>query len=316
MSYRVKKILFSALIVFTASLYVECIAQKFEVRKTANGIELLENKRKALFYVTVPVPADGKYARCDYIHPLYGLNGEILTEDFPEDHPYHHGVFWAWHQINYKDRKLADGWIADSVTWEVLNTKSRKTKRQASIYATVMWRVFDSVEFVQKDIIRERTSITVHRATQSYRLIDFDIHLIPLLNDLSLGGSEDIKGYGGFCIRIKLPDNISFSSRNGLSIPQETAIEAGPWMKFSGSFDSLKSGKSSVILFCPEDSSIGIHKWILRRKGSMQNAVYPGSNAKPISEKGWLLNYRLVICENDLRDDQIEKLYNEYMTKK
>src|SRR5690606_17767632 len=36
------------------------------------------------------------YWRSNYIHPLYGLDGEVLTQDFPEDHPHHRGVFWTW----------------------------------------------------------------------------------------------------------------------------------------------------------------------------------------------------------------------------
>jgi AcrR family transcriptional regulator len=37
-----------------------------------------------------------KFRRSCYIHPLYGLDGEVMTEDFPVDHRHHRGVFWAW----------------------------------------------------------------------------------------------------------------------------------------------------------------------------------------------------------------------------
>jgi hypothetical protein len=38
--------------------------------------------------------------RSDYIHPLYGLNGEMLTNDWPDaDHPHHRGIFWAWLEV-------------------------------------------------------------------------------------------------------------------------------------------------------------------------------------------------------------------------
>ena len=40
------------------------------------------------------VPADR--ARSSYVHPLYGLEGEVLTDDFPVDHFHHRGLFWAW----------------------------------------------------------------------------------------------------------------------------------------------------------------------------------------------------------------------------
>ena len=43
------------------------------------------------------VPADR--ARSSYVHPLYGLSGEVLTDDFPEDHYHHHGIFWTWPEV-------------------------------------------------------------------------------------------------------------------------------------------------------------------------------------------------------------------------
>ena len=46
------------------------------------------------------VPAkDARRSRACYIHPLWGLNGEVLTDDFPKDHYHHHGVFWAWPHV-------------------------------------------------------------------------------------------------------------------------------------------------------------------------------------------------------------------------
>ena len=48
-------------------------------------------------------PANRIYARArsDYIHPLYGLNGEVLTRDWPVDHPHHRGIYWAWPEVDY-----------------------------------------------------------------------------------------------------------------------------------------------------------------------------------------------------------------------
>ena len=48
-------------------------------------------------------PANRIYARprSDYIHPLYGLNGEVLTLDWPVDHPHHRGIYWAWPEVDF-----------------------------------------------------------------------------------------------------------------------------------------------------------------------------------------------------------------------
>ena len=40
--------------------------------------------------------------RSDYIHPLFGLQGETLTRDWPIDgEPHHRGIWWAWPEVRY-----------------------------------------------------------------------------------------------------------------------------------------------------------------------------------------------------------------------
>ena len=34
--------------------------------------------------------------RACYVHPVWDLDGEILTDDFPKDHYHHRGLFWGW----------------------------------------------------------------------------------------------------------------------------------------------------------------------------------------------------------------------------
>ena len=68
-------------------------------------------------YRTVPIPpgffddipADHlsyarKYAqpRSDYIHPLYGLDGQPLTADWNTDHPHHRGIYRAWPEVRHQ----------------------------------------------------------------------------------------------------------------------------------------------------------------------------------------------------------------------
>src|SRR5262245_21288573 len=44
-------------------------------------------------------------SRSNYFHPLYGLDGEVLTDDFPQDHDYHRGLYWAWSHIRVGDQE-------------------------------------------------------------------------------------------------------------------------------------------------------------------------------------------------------------------
>ena len=77
--------------------------------KTKQGYAFYEGRNKIMSYQQQYKAQKGKYRRCHYIHPLYGLDGEVLTEDFPADHPHHRGIFWGWHQLWLGDKKVGDG---------------------------------------------------------------------------------------------------------------------------------------------------------------------------------------------------------------
>ncbi len=41
------------------------------------------------------------------------------------------------------------------------------------------------------------------------------IKLLHVASSLKIGGADNKKGYGGLCLRIKMPNDLSFSSDNG-----------------------------------------------------------------------------------------------------
>ena len=107
--------------------------------KSNEGIEILENGKKVLFYQVRPKSVDGKYERAGYVHPLYSLNEKILTDDMPADHPYHRGIFWAWHQIILNDKKIADGWISENISWKPMKVKVKKRKERVMLQSEMIW---------------------------------------------------------------------------------------------------------------------------------------------------------------------------------
>ena len=70
------------------------------ITKDPQGYWFTEGDTKVLFYQAErKALPDGQAARSNYFHPLYDLDGNVLTEDFPKDHIHHRGIFWAWHQV-------------------------------------------------------------------------------------------------------------------------------------------------------------------------------------------------------------------------
>ena len=161
--------------------------------------------------------------------------------------------------------------------------------------------------------MEENTKITVYKRQADVRLIDFQIALKALTTGVEIGGSKDPKGYGGFSTRIKLPDDLLFTSMDKQITPQVMQVEAGPWMDFSGSI--TQEGKiSGISILCHPNTPNYPAPWILRAKGSMQNIVFPGQERVKIpNDIPTILKYRLVVHSGSATDVDISELYNQYL---
>jgi hypothetical protein len=278
----------------------------FVFTENENGIGLSEDGNPVFYYQRVPKSRTGEYVCNNYLHPLYTLKGDTITEEFPADHLFHRGVFWAWHQLYAGEKNLGDGWINSGISYDIIIADNDTDNKKAALSIAVMWHS-DSLNN-GKPFIDEHTTITVHRKDDRIRKIDFEIQLNPLIENLQIGGSDDEKRYGGFCVRMKLPYDLGFASQNGPVKPQNLQIKAGPWMDFSAGFGS-NGEKSGIAILCHPSNPDYPQQWILRQKGSMQNVVFPGRE-RFILDKPLMLRYRLIIHEAEIPD--LDILQTEY----
>jgi hypothetical protein len=161
-------------------------------------------------------------------------------------------------------------------------------------------------------LVDEQTAIRIHRAAADARKIDFEIRLLALQENLRLGGSEDEKGYGGFSVRVRLPEGVRFLGEQGEVEPQVTAIAAGPWLDISGPYG--KDGATGGVTILEHPSLPGFPQpWILRRERSMQNPAFPGREPVALSTQTPLvLKYRLVIHRGAADAERIQPWFAEY----
>lgn len=270
---------------------------RFEFRQNEQGLELYECGKPVFHYQKEPKVIGGRYICSNYLHPLYSLDGDTLTEEAPEDHPYHRGIYWAWHQIYIGEHSIADGWVMENISHEITNLVTRTDETSAIIETDVLWK--SPLWQNGAPFVKEHTIIITHKLEKMLRIIDFEIRLKALTEGVRIGGSDDEKGYGGFCVRIKLPDDVVFTSRNGSVTPQNLQIEAGPWMDISGSL-GRPGRRSGLAIVCDPQTPNYPAPWILRQKGSMQNIVFPGRNMITVPMKNDLiLKYRLLIHEDN-----------------
>ena len=297
---------------FSSLILISCgsaeIKSPFAIKKTAEGIELSEDGNPVFFYQRVPKKASETMSFNNYLHPVYNLKGEIITEEFPPDHLHHRGIFWAWHQVYLDNQRLGDSWMMENISNDVSDVETRLNKSNVQLNARVLWKSSELKD--GKPFIEEVTSIIVHRKEKNLRKIDFEIVLKPLVDGIQIGGSDDEKGYGGFCVRIKMPEDLIFMSETGQVTPQNLQIVAGSWMDFSASFDN-SGEKSGLTILCHQSTPNYPAPWILRQEASMQNVVFPGRERVKL-DKPVVLRYRVIIHNGDANSLNLMELKSEY----
>src|SRR5690554_1148117 len=299
---------FYSLLFILLLLQFKVFPQSLKFEKSNEGILLLENGQPRFFYQTATKSKDGKYPRANYIHPLHGLNGEVLTEDFPEDHLHHHGIFWAWHQLYAEGKRVGDPWISEGITWDVKKTSEKIKKGTAQIKAQVYWLQNPG----DKPIVKENLLVSYERLDDGVYALTFDIKLTALVDGVEIGGSEDDKGYGGFSPRFMLPEDVRFNSTTGEVVPHNLPVQAGPWMNLTGSFDPSSSTPSGIVIMGEPEKLPSYKGWILRSQRSMQNVAFPGREPIAIPKNKSLSFRNQILVHKGLTTEQIQGYYERF----
>jgi hypothetical protein len=298
------------IVIFLLILIGFAASAQVKMKKQEGGFLFTENNENILFYQKEPKSVDGKYQRCHYIHPLWGIDGTVLTEDFPADHLHHRGVFWAWHQIFIGDKSIGDPWEIKDFEQEITDIEyAAKEAGIAELKTEVLWKSpLWRNQGEKVPYMREKTKIAIHPKNGNYRRIDFEIQLLALAENLRIGGSADEKGYSGFSVRMDLPEDVTFTGPNGEITPENTAVKSPGYVNVSGSVGKNESAGGIIMVDHPENPDYP-QPWILRKKNSMQNAAYPGNKLVPVSTRQPLiLKYSLIVYSGKMNDKKIEKI--------
>ena len=289
---------------------------QLKYEESAEGILVQEDETNVLFYQRAEKSLNGTHSRAHYIHPLYSLDGRVLTEDFPSDHLHHRGVFWAWHQLRIGAQVIGDGWALQDLRWDVRQaTPEQNDDGSITLNLLVDWKS-PQWRIGMEPVVIEQTFVRIYPLHDNHRAIDFEVRLRATQPQTYIGGSEDDKGYGGFSVRIKLPADIEFKGPGGVVVPQKTAVDPSPWISMTGTLGDPPSEAGStngLIMFCHPQTPGCPQPWILREQRSMQNAVWPGRDATPLSmQHPVVLRYRLVVHRDRVTPEVMGQWYQEY----
>lgn len=255
--------------------------------------------------VTPPdaVPADqhDRYRRAGYFHPLYDLDGNVISQDFPGDHFHHRGVFWAWPESTAGTRK-ADVWALDGFRPHGESVEIGETTDDHVVLHCVNRWSFDDTPDVA--VIREYAAVTIHQAEADKRAIDFALRLENVTTEpFALRGStakisnSDLtpKGYGGFSYRPHADHKpMAFTAKCG-PVTEDVLELDSPWVDVS--FSPNQDGKLAGVTMVQHPGNPGYpHRgWILRHYAFLgaswphrvPHALAPGESVT--------LRYRLVV---------------------
>lgn len=216
----VKSFVLATFFALLVLLQVGCAAEPLMQVKhdTATGqYRIVEGKTPVLQYNYAIIKPPGgyieklpanvvKYAvpRSNYIHPLFGPEGQELTADWCGDHPHHRGIYWAWPEVQYQGKMYDLHALQNVFARPTGKIKTCNSDNYAEIQAENLWLWEDKTP-----IVREMATIRAWPANETGRYIDLTFTFTPLVDNVTLARRKT-KYYGGLNIRMSPIEDMTF----------------------------------------------------------------------------------------------------------
>jgi len=243
--------------------------------------------------------------RSDYIHPLYGLNGEMLTRDWPEGgHPHHRAIFWAWPEVEYGSER--------GDIYALQRVFARPTGNMAFTGGPVFAQIEAENIWMWEDrepIVREHAVINIYRSSNTTRVIDLTIKLKALQDSITIA-TRSTDSYGGLNLRMQTPQaqEISYYSDPADSNPLRA------WSDFNGIFEGNESA-SGLMVLQHKDNPEYPGNWVEYPNLAWVQPTFPSTGTRyPLSKDDSLvLRYRLIVHNGEKPSIDIsEKRWDAY----
>jgi hypothetical protein len=282
------------------------------------AVTVLDAGKKVLTYVygdTLPVGVDSRYVRSSYIHPLYSLDGQVLTQDFPRDHRHHHGLFWAWPVVEVRGIQTSNWEPAEPFLRQLFVKwiKREVTPEGARLVVENTWKLGGN-----EDVAEETVKVFVHGATLYGRAIDIEIVLRPVGGPITLRGApEDNKGYSGLTFRGV--NSVGWDERvfmGGAMTTDEGPLAADSTGRaFHWADISAPAVGGGVAIFVSTDHPGFPIPWLIRNSyAGVLNPCWPGlAGATLAADVPVALRYRVYIHSGDVQAGRVKEAYEAYI---
>lgn len=231
--------------------------------------------------------------RSNYIHPLYGLQGEMLTRDWSRDHPHHRGIYWAWPEVDFGSRRGDLHALQVVFARPTGRIKFHSEKKIAEIEAENIWMWRDSVP-----VVREAALIRVYREAAQGRIIDLAFRFVALRDSITIARRET-KLYGGLNVRMQTPEQQKISTYTDSS----AVAPVRAWSDLSGLFAGAGT-PSGMMVFQHHQNPDYPGAWVQYPDLSWCQPTFPASGTRYPLLKGKLLvlRFRLFVHSGTLPD--------------
>ncbi len=267
---------------------------RFEfVEPTRESLQLLENGRPVYTYhhgVILAPGAPADRARCCYVHPIHSPAGVIVTDDFPEDHYHHRGIFTAWPIVDIGGKRL-DLWLMRGIRkkferWHERNTgpESARLKVENGWYA------------VEERLVREIVEIVAMPVREGRRTLKFFFSLEALNREVGIQGDPtNQKGYGGFSVRFAPRENTVITSDSGIEKGDSNMVPHA-WAELAGTYSG---GRAALRIDIAPANPGAPNGWCLRHYGFL-GVNFPGNEMYTL-KPGRPLEMNYTVTVRDVR---------------
>jgi hypothetical protein len=242
--------------------------------------------------------------RSDYIHPLYGLAGEVLTKDWSPDHPHHRGIYWAWPEVDFGTNRGDLHALQKVFARPTGKLRLQSGSQFAELAAENLWLWED-----RTPIVREQAVIRAYHATAQGRVIDLAFRFIALEDAVSLArrGTEH---YGGLNVRMATPA----AQKITVHTDPSNAAPRRAWSDLSGVFTGTTTPSGLTVLQCRENPDYP-GDWVQYPNLSWCQPAFPAAKTHYALRRGQplVLRYRLWVHTGAKPDeDRAASLWDEF----
>ena len=240
-----------------------------------------------------------------YFHPIHAPDESIVTDDAPGDRPYHHGLWFAWENVdgvNYCRETDCD----ESERGRIVHREFRdKGVNQYTAHFTV---VNDWVAPDNSKPIEELCQIRVHQPQEDRQLIDLQFNFRAQSRDVSIGVSPESQGlcFRGAEMEYRKVTNSEYSIGQS-----EVGGKASKWCSLNG----VLSDEAIGVAMFDHPSNLWHPTPFLALDDAIGFVSTSFAFAKPhtiAAGETLTLSYRIVIYLGDLFTFDLWTCYDEY----